>query len=118
MKNNHGGTEEYLVKIFEQNEKILDLLQQFLESKGMENPFKEVVDETKKSNIEKINGLTAREREIIGLILEGKLNKQIAYDLTIAVSTVEYHRSNIMKKLDVKNIGQMIKMYLQWEDSQ
>ena len=62
---------------------------------------------------ERINLLSERERQIINLILDGKLNKQIAYDLSISISTVEAHRANIMHKMQAKNVAQLIKMYLQ-----
>lgn len=62
---------------------------------------------------ERINNLSDRERQIINLILDGKLNKQIAYDLSISISTVEAHRANIMHKMQAKNVAQLIKMYLQ-----
>lgn len=62
---------------------------------------------------ERINSLSDREKQIINLILDGKLNKQIAYDLSISISTVEAHRANIMHKMQAKNLAQLIKMYLQ-----
>ena len=48
--------------------------------------------------------LTRREREIIKLIAEGYKNKEIAEYLCISVKTVEKHRANLMKKLDIHNI--------------
>jgi two-component system response regulator FixJ len=60
-----------------------------------------------------INSLTEREHKISSLILDGKLNKEIAYELSISISTVEAHRANIMQKVKAKNLAQFIKMYLQ-----
>lgn len=62
---------------------------------------------------ERINSLSDRERQIIDLILDGKLNKQIAYELSISISTVEVHRANVMQKMKAKNLAQLIKMYLE-----
>jgi DNA-binding NarL/FixJ family response regulator len=45
--------------------------------------------------------LTKREREILKLIAEGHKNKEIAAYLYISVKTVEKHRANLMKKLDL-----------------
>ncbi len=62
---------------------------------------------------ERINKLSDRERQIINLIVDGKLNKEIAYDLSISISTVEAHRANIMHKMQAKNLAHLIKIYLQ-----
>ena len=63
--------------------------------------------------IERISSLSERERQVIDLILDGRLNKQIAHDLSISISTVEAHRANIMRKMKAKNLAQLIKIYLQ-----
>jgi DNA-binding NarL/FixJ family response regulator len=47
--------------------------------------------------------LSAREREILKLIAEGHKNREIADDLFLSLKTVEKHRSNLMKKLDLHN---------------
>lgn len=62
---------------------------------------------------QRIDKLSDRERQIIDLIIDGKLNKEIAYELSISISTVEAHRANIMYKMQAKNLAQLIKMYLQ-----
>lgn len=61
----------------------------------------------------RLNSLSSRERQISDLILEGKLNKQIAYELSISISTVEAHRAKIMRKMEAKNLVQFIKMYME-----
>lgn len=52
--------------------------------------------------------LTRREVEIIRLIATGLKNKEIAADLGISVKTVETHRANIMNKLALRNIAELI----------
>lgn len=52
--------------------------------------------------------LTAREREMVQLIAEGRLNKQIAHMLNISVKTVETHRSAAMHKLKLKSIAELV----------
>jgi two-component system response regulator NreC len=54
--------------------------------------------------------LTAREREILALVANGKVTKEVAEVLNISPRTVETHRVNIMRKLDVANTAELIKV--------
>ncbi len=53
--------------------------------------------------------LTARESEVVQLIAEGKISKEIADRLDISVNTVETHRTNIMRKLNIHTVGQLVR---------
>jgi len=53
--------------------------------------------------------LTAREREVVCLIAEGKSNKNIAHLLDISTKTVESHRSAAMRKLNVHSTAQLVR---------
>ncbi len=53
--------------------------------------------------------LSSREREIIKLVAEGKANKQIAHILSISIKTVESHRANIMEKLDLHSVTDLVR---------
>ncbi|MCX7999891.1 MAG: response regulator transcription factor [Leptospiraceae bacterium] len=53
--------------------------------------------------------LTHREREILKHIGEGKSNEEISKELKIALRTVKVHRQNIMKKLDIHNVAELVK---------
>jgi DNA-binding NarL/FixJ family response regulator len=55
-----------------------------------------------------LDGLTPREREIVQLVAEGYCNKELATLLQLSVKTVETHRSNIMRKLDIHNVGELV----------
>ena len=59
------------------------------------------------------NCLTAREREVLQLIAEGYTSKEIAEILSIAVKTVQAHRTNLMQKLDLHDRGELIKYAIQ-----
>lgn len=63
--------------------------------------------------VEKILQLTKRELEIIDLLCKGHSNKQIASMLFISISTVDNHRTSIMRKLDVHNIVELTRFCLQ-----
>ena len=54
-------------------------------------------------------GLTAREIEVLTLIAEGSTSREIAEDLVISVKTVERHRENIMRKLDIHSRVELVK---------
>jgi DNA-binding NarL/FixJ family response regulator len=60
-----------------------------------------------------IEPLTIREREIIKLVAEGKSSKEVASLLNISIRTVEHHRANIMDKLNLKNVAELIKYAIQ-----
>ncbi|WP_181701496.1 response regulator transcription factor [Chthonobacter albigriseus] len=51
----------------------------------------------------RLSGLTSREREVLDLLLDGRLNKQIADDLKVSMRTVEVHRARIFEKMGVRN---------------
>lgn len=53
--------------------------------------------------------LTAREREIVQLLAEGKTNKEVASALNISIKTAETHRTNIMNKLDLHSISELVR---------
>ena len=53
--------------------------------------------------------LTNREREILQLIAEGKATKVIAKELYVSIKTIEWHRSGIMKKLDLQSVAELVK---------
>jgi DNA-binding NarL/FixJ family response regulator len=53
--------------------------------------------------------LTAREREVLQLLAEGKTNKEVAAGLTIQVKTAEAHRANLMRKVGVRSLGELIR---------
>ncbi len=53
--------------------------------------------------------LTAREREIVQLLSEGRSNKEVAVTLDISTRTVETHRANIMHKLGLDSLGELVR---------
>ena len=54
------------------------------------------------------NRLTPREREIVQLLAEGKSTKEVATTLGLSVKTAETHRSNIMRKLDLHSVSDLV----------
>lgn len=63
-------------------------------------------------NTAKLNLLTSREKEILVVLSTGKLSKEVAALLNISTNTVEQHKKNIRKKLDLKTVGELINFTL------
>jgi FixJ family two-component response regulator len=57
---------------------------------------------------QRVETLTPRERQILDLVASGKITKQISRHLTISPKTVEVHRSNIMRKIEVDSTAELI----------
>ena len=62
-------------------------------------------------NVERLETLTPREREVLHLVAQGRLNKQIAFDLGISEVTVKLHRGNVMRKMEASSIGELIRAW-------
>ena len=57
--------------------------------------------------------LTSREREVLKMLAEGKSVKEIACDLNLSVKTIEAHKFNLMRKLDIHNKAQLVQYAIQ-----
>jgi FixJ family two-component response regulator len=58
----------------------------------------------------RISTLTPREREVLGLVVTGKLNKQIAVELGAAEKTIKVHRGRMMKKMQAESVAELVAM--------
>ena len=56
--------------------------------------------------------LTPRQKQILRLVAEGMTNREIAHHLGISVRTVEVHRFNLMRRLKVRNVAQLLRQAL------
>jgi FixJ family two-component response regulator len=59
---------------------------------------------------EKYALLTARERQVMALVVSGLMNKQIANELSISEATVKMHRGSVMRKLEAKSVALLARM--------
>lgn len=69
-------------------------------------------EQERRQHEEILSRLTAREQQVLERIVAGRLNKQIAGDLDISIKTVEAHRANIMEKLEVTTVADLMKIAL------
>ena len=59
---------------------------------------------------QRFDSLTAREQEVVGMVVSGMLNKQIAGEIGTAESTVKVHRSRAMEKMHAQSLAGLVKM--------
>jgi FixJ family two-component response regulator len=59
---------------------------------------------------ERVNHLTRREREVMALVLTGRLNKQVASELGAAEKTIKIHRARVMEKMKAKSIVELVRL--------
>jgi two-component system response regulator FixJ len=60
---------------------------------------------------DRLNRLTPREREVMDLVVMGKLNKQIAAELGVSFKTVEVHRARVMQKMEAASLAELVRMH-------
>ena len=66
---------------------------------------------------ERLAQLSAREREVLGFIIEGLTNKEIARRLLLSPRTVETHRAHLFAKLECESLAQLIRRYAAWVEA-
>jgi FixJ family two-component response regulator len=64
-----------------------------------------------KKNLAKLALLTPRERQVLRGVAAGRLNKQIAFDLGITEITVKLHRGNVMRKMKLDSVGDLVRAW-------
>ena len=100
-----SGAVEFLTKPF-RHQDLLDAVQRSLTRDR-------IVREKQRDTAEiqqRYNTLTIREREVMGLVVSGMLNKQIAAELGASEATVKMHRSQAMKKMQAKSLPELVRM--------
>ena len=113
-----AGADGYLLKEDSDNE-LLIAIDEVMNDKMYISPHlvEEFSDEAIKSYREKgvfpCETLTNREIEVLKFVAEGLTSKEIAEMLSISIRTVEHHRANLLKKLNLKNTADLIKHAIQ-----
>jgi two-component system response regulator FixJ len=72
----------------------------------------EASDAGRRAAEQRLSELSPRERDVLAGVVEGKLNKQIAFELEISPRTVEIYRANLMTKTGARNVAELMRIAL------
>jgi FixJ family two-component response regulator len=100
-----AGAVDFIEKPFE-DQTLLDAINQSLKKDKQAKLEQAEVREIQR----RVDSLTPREREVFALVVTGKLNKQIAFELGRTERTIKAHRARVMKKMQANSLADLIRL--------
>src|SRR5579862_2963863 len=100
-----SGAVEFLTKPF-RDQDLLDAIQQALQRDRAERDRQAEIHDLQ----ERYGALTAREQQVMALVVSGMLNKQIASEIGASEATVKIHRGNVMHKMQAGSVVDLVRM--------
>jgi FixJ family two-component response regulator len=100
-----SGAVEFLTKPF-RDQDLLDAIQQALQRDRAERDRQAEIHDLQ----ERYGALTAREQQVMALVVSGMLNKQIASAIGASEATVKIHRGNVMRKMQAGSVVDLVRM--------
>src|SRR6202163_70381 len=100
-----AGAVEFLIKPFHDQD-LLDAVQMALEKDRLRRLTESEIADLQR----RLRGLAPREREVLPLVISGRLNKQIAAEINASEATVKVHRSQLMRKMEAKSVPELVRM--------
>jgi RNA polymerase sigma factor (sigma-70 family) len=100
-----AGAVDFLQKPFSDQD-LLDAIHRAIDQDTRARQERTEVSEIQR----RVDSLTPREREVLALVVQGRLNKQIAYELGLSEKTVKAHRARVMEKMQADSLAHLVRL--------